>query len=98
MRPETRSPPPGGAGERAGNYFSNSRPAEVIPDRPQTQAPEANNLVLIAALWQRTSAKGTPYLSGFLGKARLVAFRRDPLPEGTPTWKLFVSPGKGDGR
>ena len=33
-----------------------------------------------------------------VGKARLVAFRRDPLPECTPTWKLFVSPGKGDGR
>jgi hypothetical protein len=38
------------------------------------QAPK----VLIATLRQRTSNKGTPYLSGFLGKARVIDFRGKP--------------------
>ena len=54
--------------------------------------------VLLTVLWERTSAKGTPYLSGFLGKATLIGFRGDPLDDGTPTWKLYVSPGKDRGR
>jgi hypothetical protein len=50
--------------------------------------------VLIASLWQRTSASGNEYLSGFLGKARIVGFRGEPTADGTPTWNLFLTPGK----
>ena len=35
----------------------------------------AGQKVLIATLWQRTSGKGNEYLSGFLGKARIIGFR-----------------------
>jgi len=50
--------------------------------------------VLIATLWQRTSGKGTEYLSGFLGRARIIGFRGDPTADGTPTWDLYVQRGK----
>jgi hypothetical protein len=50
--------------------------------------------VLIANLWHRTSASGREYLSGLLGKARVVGFRGDPTPDGTPTWDVYLTPGK----
>jgi hypothetical protein len=50
--------------------------------------------VLIATLWHRTSGKGNEYLSGYLGKARIIGFRGDPTADGTPTWDLYVQPGK----
>jgi hypothetical protein len=53
-----------------------------------------SNKVLLASLWERTSAKGNTYLSGFLGKACVVGFRGEPRPDGTPTWNIFLSPGK----
>ena len=49
--------------------------------------------VLLATLWERTSAKGNTYLSGFLGKARVVAFRGKSTPAGTPTWNVYLTPG-----
>jgi hypothetical protein len=52
-----------------------------------------NQKVLIATLWERTSAKGNSYLSGFLGRARVVAFRSKSTPAGTPTWNVYVTPG-----
>ena len=54
----------------------------------------SNQKILLATLWQRTSERGNEYLSGFLGKARIVAFRGEPTPEGVPTWNLYLSPGK----
>jgi hypothetical protein len=57
----------------------------------------ADQKVLIATLWQRTSGKGTEYLSGFLGKARIIGFRGDHTADGTPTWNLYVQPGKEQG-
>jgi hypothetical protein len=50
--------------------------------------------VLIATLWQRTSRKGTEYLSGFLGKARIIGFKGEPTADGTPTWDVYLTPGK----
>jgi hypothetical protein len=50
--------------------------------------------VLLCSLWERTSAKGTVYLSGFLGKARVVGFRGESRPDGTQTWDLYLTPGK----
>jgi hypothetical protein len=40
-------------------------------------------------LRERTSAKGTRYLSGWLGKASVVAFLDRDADE--PTWSVFVS-------
>src|SRR3954447_3443557 len=47
--------------------------------------------VLLMQLSQRTSAKGNYYLSGWLGKASVVAFRGEDDRHGNPTWDLFVS-------
>src|SRR3954447_17306122 len=47
--------------------------------------------VLLLTLSERTSAKGNAYLSGWLGKASVVAFRGEPDKHGNPTWDLFVS-------
>ena len=47
--------------------------------------------VLLATLSVRTSARGRPYLSGFLGKARVVAFEGEPDRWGNATWDIFVA-------
>jgi hypothetical protein len=47
--------------------------------------------VLLLTLSERTSAKGNPYMSGWLGKASVVAFRGEDDKHGHPTWDLFVS-------
>jgi hypothetical protein len=47
--------------------------------------------VLLMQLSQRTSARGTRYLSGWLGKARVVAFIREPDEEGRLVWDVFVA-------
>src|SRR6186997_3079035 len=49
------------------------------------------NRVLLLTLSERTSAKGNPYLSGWLGKASVVAFRGEDDKHGNPTWDVFVS-------
>ena len=50
--------------------------------------------VLVTTLWQRTSGERNEYLSGFLGKARIIGFKGEPTPDGTPTWDIYVQPGK----
>jgi hypothetical protein len=50
--------------------------------------------VLLTILWQRTSERGTEYLSRFLGKARIIGFRGEPTADGVPTWDIYVQPGK----
>jgi hypothetical protein len=45
-------------------------------------------------LWERTSGKGNKYLSGYLGKAKLVGFCGEPTADGTPTWDIYLQPGK----
>ena len=47
--------------------------------------------VLLMQLSQRTSAKGNAYMSGWLGKASVVAFAGEPDRHGNATWDLFVS-------
>lgn len=47
--------------------------------------------VLLATLSVRTSARGRPYLSGFLGRARVVAFEGKPDKWGNATWDIFVA-------
>ena len=45
--------------------------------------------VLLMELRERTSAKGNVYLSGWLGRASVVAFLDREADE--PTWQVFVS-------
>src|SRR6478672_3135236 len=47
--------------------------------------------VLLLTLSERTSGKGNRYMSGWLGKASVVAFAGEPDKHGNPTWDLFVS-------
>ena len=42
--------------------------------------------VLLMSLSVRTSAKGREFLSGYLGKARIVGFEGEPDKYGNPTW------------
>jgi hypothetical protein len=49
------------------------------------------NRVLLMQLSERTSAKGNAYLSGWLDKASVVAFRGEDDKHGNPTWDVFVS-------
>jgi hypothetical protein len=50
-----------------------------------------NPRVLLATLSVRTSAKGRQYLTGWLGKASVVAFEGEPDKFGNPTWDVFLS-------
>jgi hypothetical protein len=48
--------------------------------------------VLLLQLSERTSGKGNRYLSGWLGKASVVAFQaEEPDKWGNPVWDVFVS-------
>jgi hypothetical protein len=53
-----------------------------------------DNKVLVMTLWQRTSERGNEYLSGYLGKARVIGFRGEPTADGTPTWNVYLAPGR----
>lgn len=44
----------------------------------------------LARLFERTSARGTKYLLGQLGSARIVLLPGDPIDDRTPTWRLLV--------
>jgi hypothetical protein len=47
--------------------------------------------VLLMTLSERTSAKGTAYLSGWLGKARLVGFKaKEPDKYGNEVWEIYA--------
>lgn len=47
--------------------------------------------VLLMTLSIRTAASGRSYLSGFLGKARVVAFAGEPDRFGNPTWDILLA-------
>ena len=57
--------------------------------------------VLLMQLSERTSGNGTRYLSGFLGKAKLVAFLgKEPDKFGNPVWNVYAAeptPREGGG-
>ncbi len=61
------------------------------------ERPEAK--VLLLTLSRRTSAKGREYMSGWLGKASVVAFQGEPDKFGNETWEVFVATPQpcGDG-
>jgi hypothetical protein len=48
--------------------------------------------VLLMQLSERTSAKGTRYFTGYLGKARLVGFLDQESDKfGNPVWNVYAS-------
>jgi hypothetical protein len=56
--------------------------------------------VLLMRLSIRESARGAPYLSGFLGAARVVAFKaKEPDKFGNEQWEVYVAePEPKDGQ
>jgi hypothetical protein len=67
-------------------------------DRDPGRAPAAGEVsvmtsprVLLTTLSVRVSAKGRQYLSGWLGKASVVAFAGQPDKHGNPTWDVYLS-------
>jgi hypothetical protein len=56
-------------------------------------------LVILTTMTERVSSRGTRYLSGYLGKAKLVGFLdKDPDERGQPVWKIFVQDNPSQGR
>ena len=53
--------------------------------------PQRQGKVLLMSLSIRMSAKGTVYLSGWLGKAQVVAVAGEPDKYGNETWDVLVS-------
>ena len=56
--------------------------------------------VPFCALYERHSQKGSPYLMGFLGKAKILGFvdEKAELRPGTErVWSLFLVAGESDG-
>ena len=48
--------------------------------------------VLLLRLSERVSEKGTEYMTGWLGCARLVAFRaEEPDRDGRPQWEVYAA-------
>lgn len=56
---------------------------------------DVSGKVLLARLYQRTSANGNVYYGGRLGAARVVMFRDQRAEGDDPVWELFV---QGDDR
>jgi hypothetical protein len=58
-----------------------------------------SRLVKLAMLWERTSAKGTTYYSGFLGHCQLLMFKGGEITrdngEVVQTWRLLVQERPG---
>jgi hypothetical protein len=53
--------------------------------------------VLLMKLAGRTSAKGNPYLSGWLGKARVVGFKaKEPDKYGNEVWEVYAQAPEDD--
>jgi hypothetical protein len=50
--------------------------------------------VLPTVLWHCTSEKGNKYLSGFLGKARVIGFQGESAFEGIRTWNIYLQPSR----
>jgi hypothetical protein len=46
--------------------------------------------VEIAKLVERTSARGTRYMTGLLGLGRVILLPDAPAADGTPTWRLLI--------
>jgi hypothetical protein len=46
--------------------------------------------VELTTLWERTSARGTRCMWGYLGHARVTLLPGDPTENGTPTWRLLL--------
>jgi hypothetical protein len=56
-----------------------------------------NGRVLLMRLSIRQSARGTEYLSGFLGLSRVVAFKgKEPDKFGNEQWEVFVAEPERD--
>ena len=53
-----------------------------------------NRMVKLADLWERTSARGTRYFSGFMGDVQLLMFQGTEVIRETgeivQTWRLLV--------
>lgn len=89
-------------GELIGRDGALMRPRDRRKDMQTMQRPKTPK-VLLLTLSERTSATGNRYVSGWLGKARLVGFLADePDAHGNPQWNVYAaepeSRPKGEGQ
>jgi len=61
-------------------------------------------MVKLTELWERTSANGNTYFSGYLGAAQVLLFREGSKPhpkrpdEEVVVWNLLIQANEGRGR
>jgi hypothetical protein len=77
------------------NNVSSDPPDIARPTRwrkdPTVSGGKSEPKVLLLELVQRTSAKGTIYLTGWMAKARLVGFLApEPNERGDQVWRIYV--------
>jgi hypothetical protein len=67
-----------------------TRRKDLVMDTPRSGVDA--RMVRLMELWERTSAKGTRYFSGFLGDAQVLMFSAGEHPDrpGVMLWRLFV--------
>lgn len=59
-----------------------------MSERQNTFPPSVN----VGRLYERTSSKGNPYLSGFFGSMKIAALKsKDTDAEGNPIWNLMIA-------
>jgi hypothetical protein len=55
--------------------------------------------VLLLTLSERTSARGTTYLTGWAGRAKLVGFKaKEPDKYGNEVWEVYATEPEPKGR
>jgi hypothetical protein len=74
---------------------SDGQPDIARPRRWRQDAVSGNRSrepkVLLMQLTQRTSGRGTTYMTGWLGKAKLVAFKGEPDEQGNERWDIYAA-------
>lgn len=63
----------------------------IRPERWQQGTSGRQPKVLLMQLTQRTSGKGNAYLTGWLGKAKLVGFKGEPDEHGHERWDVYAA-------
>jgi hypothetical protein len=85
-----------GASEAAVQRLRPDRGADRETGQKKAAPMSDSRMVKLCDLWQRKSAKGTTYFSGFLGDAQLLLFKDGERPHPTRpdetviVWKLLV--------
>jgi hypothetical protein len=77
-------------GELVEQHGALMRPGDRRRDMRTMDRPSQTK-VLLMQLTQRTSGRGNAYLTGWLGKAKLVGFKGEPDEHGNERWDVYAA-------